>query len=47
MLVLIRVVNPTHPDAVIPVLLLAAILAPLVDHAVIAWSIHKRGQRHV
>ena len=47
LLVLIRVANPTHPDAVIPVLLLAAILAPLIDHLVIAWDIRKRGQRHV
>ncbi len=47
LLVLIRTVNPTHPDAVVPVLLLAAILAPLIDHAVIAWDIRKRGQRHV
>jgi Na+-transporting NADH:ubiquinone oxidoreductase subunit B len=47
LLVLIRTINPTHPDAVVPVLLLAAILAPLIDHAVIAWDIRKRGQRHV
>jgi Na+-transporting NADH:ubiquinone oxidoreductase subunit B len=47
LLVLIRSINPTHPDAVVPVLLLAAILAPLVDHAVIAWNIRKRGQRNV
>jgi Na+-transporting NADH:ubiquinone oxidoreductase subunit B len=47
LLVSIRSLNPTHPDAVVPVLLLASILAPLVDHAVIAWNIRKRGQRHV
>ena len=47
LLVLIRTANPTHPDAVIPVLLLASLLAPLIDHAVIAWDIRKRGRRHV
>ena len=47
LLVLIRTVNPTHPDAVVPVLLLAAVVAPLIDHAVLAWNIRKRGQRHV
>jgi Na+-transporting NADH:ubiquinone oxidoreductase subunit B len=47
LLVLIRVINPTHPDAVIPVLLLASILAPLIDHAVIAWNVRGRARRHV
>lgn len=47
LLVLIRTANPTHPDAVIPVLLLASLLAPLIDHAVIAWNIRRRGQRSV
>ncbi|UCH39148.1 MAG: RnfABCDGE type electron transport complex subunit D [Gammaproteobacteria bacterium] len=47
LVVLIRVVNSTHPDAVVPAMLLASILAPLIDHAVIAWNIRKRAQRHV
>lgn len=47
LVVLIRVANPTHPDAVIPAILLAAIVAPLIDHAVIAWNIRQRGRRHV
>lgn len=47
LLVLIRVVNPTHPDAVIPAILLVSILAPLIDHAVIAWNIRQRGRRLV
>ena len=47
LLVLIRTANPTHPDAVVPVLLLASLLAPLIDHGVIAWDIRKRGRRHV
>jgi len=47
LLVLIRSVNPTHPDAVIPILLLVSLLAPLIDHAVIARDIAKRGRRHV
>lgn len=47
LVVLIRVANPTHPDAVIPALLLASIFAPLIDHAVIAWNIRGRARRHV
>ena len=47
LLVLIRVVNPAHADAVIPVLLLASIVAPLIDHAVIAWNIRGRARRRV
>jgi Na+-transporting NADH:ubiquinone oxidoreductase subunit B len=47
LIVLIRVSNSTHPDAVIPVMLLASILAPLIDHAVIAVNIRKRAARHV
>jgi Na+-transporting NADH:ubiquinone oxidoreductase subunit B len=47
LVVLIRTINPTHPDAVIPVMLLASILAPLIDHAVIAINIRRRARRHV
>jgi len=47
LVVLIRTINPTHPDAVIPVMLLASILAPLIDHAVIAVNIRQRARRHV
>ena len=47
LVVLIRVANTTHPDAVIPVLLLVSLLVPLIDHAVIAWNIRQRAQRHV
>ncbi|MDH3764133.1 MAG: RnfABCDGE type electron transport complex subunit D [Gammaproteobacteria bacterium] len=47
LVVLIRVANSTHPDAVIVAILLASITAPLIDHAVIAWNIRQRGRRHV
>lgn len=47
LVVLIRVANSTHPDAVIPAMLLASIAAPLIDHAVIAWNVRQRGRRHV
>lgn len=47
LVVLIRVANSTHPDAVIPAMLLASILAPLIDHAVIAVNIRRRSRRHV
>lgn len=47
LVVLIRVANSTHPDAVIPALLLISIAAPLIDHAVIAWNIRQRARRPV
>ncbi len=47
LVVLIRVANSTHPDAVVPALLLASIMAPLIDHGVIAWNIRQRARRHV
>ena len=47
LVVLIRVANSTHPDAVIPAMLLASILAPLIDHAVVAINIRRRSRRHV
>ena len=47
LVILIRVANPTHPDAVIPAMLLASLLAPLIDHAVIALDIRRRARRHV
>jgi len=47
LVVLIRVANPTHPDAVIVVILLASILAPLIDYAVISVNIRARSRRHV
>ena len=47
LVVLIRVANTTHPDAVVPALLLASISAPLIDHLVIAWNIRQRARRHV
>jgi Na+-transporting NADH:ubiquinone oxidoreductase subunit B len=47
LVILIRVTNSTHPDAVIPAMLLASITAPLIDHLVIAWNIRQRARRHV
>jgi Na+-transporting NADH:ubiquinone oxidoreductase subunit B len=46
LVVLIRVINPSHPDGVIPVLLLGSMLAPLIDHAVIWFNIRRRALRH-
>jgi len=46
LVVLIRVVNPSHPDGVIPVLLLGSMLAPLIDHIVIWSNIRRRALRH-
>ena len=47
LVVLIRVINPTHPDAVIVVILLASILAPLIDYVVISVNVRTRARRHV
>jgi len=47
LVVFIRVINPTHPDAVIVVILLASILAPLIDYVVISVNIRARARRHV
>ena len=45
LVVVIRVANPVHPDAVVPVLLLVSLSAPLIDHLVIARNVRQRGQR--
>jgi Na+-transporting NADH:ubiquinone oxidoreductase subunit B len=46
LVVFIRVVNPSHPDSVIPVLLLVSMLAPLIDHVVMWFNIRRRALRH-
>ena len=46
LIVLLRVVNPSHPDSVVPVLLLVSMLAPLIDHGVIWMNIRQRGRLH-
>ena len=47
LVVLIRVASAGHPDAVVPAVLLASILAPLIDYAVIALNVRRRARRHV
>ena len=47
LVVLIRTGSAGHPDGVMQALLLASILAPLIDHAVIALNVRRRAQRHV
>lgn len=46
LVVMMRVVNESHPDGVIPALLLGSILAPLIDHIVIWFNVRQRAQRH-
>ena len=46
LVVFIRVVNPSHPDSVIPVLLLVSMLVPLIDHIVVWFNIRWRDLRH-
>ncbi len=42
LLVFMRVINPSHPDSVVPVLLLMSMTAPLIDHIVIWHNIRRR-----
>jgi len=42
LVVIMRVVNPSHPDGVIPVMLLMSMTAPLIDHVVIWFNIRRR-----
>ena len=42
LVVLLRMLNPSHADSVIPVLLLVSLLAPLIDHVVIWFNIRRR-----
>ena len=46
LLVFMRVANPSHPDGVIPVLLLMSMTAPLIDHIVIWFNIRRRRLGH-
>lgn len=46
LIVMIRVINPSHPDGVVPVLLLASMLAPLIDHVVVWFNVRRRARRH-
>jgi Na+-transporting NADH:ubiquinone oxidoreductase subunit B len=47
LVVLIREASASHPDAVIQAILLASVLAPLIDYAVIALNVRRRARRHV
>ena len=46
LVVFMRVVKPSHPDSVIPVLLLMSMSAPLIDHIVIWFNIRRRASRY-
>jgi Na+-transporting NADH:ubiquinone oxidoreductase subunit B len=46
LVVMIRVVNESHPDGVIPALLMGSILAPLIDYIVIWFNVRQRARRH-
>lgn len=43
LLVLMRVLNDSHPDSVVPVLLLVSMTVPLIDHIVMWFNIRRRG----
>jgi Na+-transporting NADH:ubiquinone oxidoreductase subunit B len=47
MLILIRVMNPAHPDGVMFAILFANIMAPLIDYGVIYANILRRRKRSV
>ena len=42
LVVLVRVVNPAHPDGINSVLLLVSVLAPVIDHGVTWFNIRRR-----
>lgn len=42
LIVLLRALNPSHADSVIPVLLLVSLMAPLIDHVVIWFNVRRR-----
>lgn len=46
LVVMIRVVNPSHPDGVVIALLLGSVLAPLIDYAVIWFNVRQRARRY-
>ncbi|NNE62526.1 MAG: hypothetical protein HKN34_00445 [Gammaproteobacteria bacterium] len=46
LIVLLRALNPSHGDSVIPVLLLVSMLAPLIDHIVVWFNIRRRVSGH-
>ncbi len=44
LVVILRVLNPSHSESVIQVFLLVSMLAPLIDHVVIWFNIRQRAQ---
>ncbi len=46
LVVLLRVATPAHADAVYPAILMVSMLAPLIDHGVVAHNIRRRHTGH-
>jgi Na+-transporting NADH:ubiquinone oxidoreductase subunit B len=46
LVVMMRVVNPAHPDGVILAFLMGSILAPLIDYVVIWFNVKQRARRY-
>ena len=46
LVVLIRVVNDSHPDGVVAALLMGSVLAPLIDHIVVWFNVRQRARRY-
>jgi Na+-transporting NADH:ubiquinone oxidoreductase subunit B len=46
LLVTIRVANPAHPDGVVLAILMASVLAPLIDHVVVWFNLKQRARGH-
>jgi len=46
LVVVLRTLNPSHPDGMVSVLLLASMMAPAIDHLVVMANIHKRRGVH-
>ncbi len=46
LVVLLREVNPSHADSVVPALLLMSMAAPMIDRVVIWYNIRRRARAH-
>ena len=46
MTILIRVVNPAYPEGMMLAILLMNVMAPLIDHYVIAANVKRRRARY-
>jgi len=44
--ILIRVVNPAYPEGIMMAILLANLMAPLIDQGVVQWNLYRKQKRY-